>query len=84
MNEGLNKTEEVDYSYGDLSKVSPEDLKRALAVFRGKKDVETFMRIESELLDRKEINVEHDFVLNESAGLRKNVDSFLTDKENLN
>ena len=67
----------VDYIYGDLSKTSTEDLKKALAVFRGKKDDETYMRIEGELLNRKEINVRNDFVLNKSAGLRKKVDDLL-------
>jgi len=95
MNEKLNivaQEKEVDYAYGDLSKVDTETLKRALKSYKARDDgrnneiVEIVSRIEGELLNRKEINIRQDFVLEKPASLKKKVNEFLTDadQQNLN
>jgi len=65
------------YLYGNISKCNVEELKDALRSFRAHDDAEGIMRIEGELLSRKELKVRDDYVTRESLqGPRKKEDSF--------
>jgi hypothetical protein len=55
------------YLYGDISKISTEELKSALKSFKTDNNQEIHTRIEGELLTRKEIIVRKDFVRNDKT-----------------
>ncbi|HNW71475.1 MAG TPA: hypothetical protein PKZ36_02770 [Candidatus Paceibacterota bacterium] len=60
----LNENKKDKYLYGDLSKISTEELKSALKSFSTDKNPELHTRVEGELLARKEITVRKDFINN--------------------
>ncbi|HPS21430.1 MAG TPA: hypothetical protein PLO44_01320 [Candidatus Paceibacterota bacterium] len=73
----LNESRNNLYLYGDISKFSTEELKSALKSFKSQNNPEGISRVEGELLNRKEIKVGYDFVLDENIqGPRKKDDKF--------
>lgn len=71
----LEENKKNFYLYGDISGCDTEELKSALRNFRSQNNPEGISRLEGELLNRKEMKIEHDFVLEERMqGPRKKDD----------
>jgi hypothetical protein len=77
MNERLNKDESINYLYDDLSKIDTKKLKLALVGYKNFKHhgngEEAILRIEGELLSRKELDVKEEDVLEEEKVLQEEV-----------
>ncbi len=59
VNKEASVADEIDYSYDDLSSIDTATLKMALTSYRNfNKDNEALVRIEAELLSRKELEVD--------------------------